>query len=219
MKGRLLDVQTTDFASARVDTLRAIGTSGEQDFSGGEIRDQLGLRSTWFSFGVLSLDPQPKTTLAYGTPFTLTGIARDIGDVELEQRTLANAAWVPNRGVEPGDDGSYSVTVKAAAPAEYRVSTESTVTPATSVAVAPLLTLKASPDLTRLKGVLKPVLPKISVQIQQVVHGRWTTMTKIQPTRLGRFTFDPSAPGGVYRARVVPGGGWAAALTPKVALQ
>jgi hypothetical protein len=66
---------------------------------------------------------------------------------------------------------------------------------------------------------MKPVLPNTPVQVQQVVRGRWTTMTKIQPTRVGRFTFVPSAPGGVYRARVVPGGGWAVALTPKVALQ
>ena len=219
VKGRLLDVQTSAFASDRVDTLRAIGAGGEKDFTGGEIRDQLGLRSTWFTVGVLSLDPQPATTLAYGTPFTLTGIARDLGDVELEQRTLTNAAWVPNRAVEPGDDGSYSVTVKATGPAEYRLSTDSTVTPATSVVVSPLLTRKASGDLTKLKGVVKPVLRKTSVQIQQVVNGRWTTMLKILPSRAGRFTFVPSGPGGVYRARVVPGGGWAVALTPKVSLQ
>jgi SpoIID/LytB domain protein len=219
VKGRLVDVQTTDNASDRVDMLRAIGAGGEKDFTGDEIRTQLGLRSTWFIVGVLSLDPQPATTLAYGTPFALTGIARDLGNVELEQRTAGTDAWVANRSVEPGDDGSYSVTVKAAGPAEYRVSTDSATTPSTKVVVAPLLTLKASADLTKLRGVVKPVLPGASVQIQQVVRGRWTTMAKVLPTRAGRFAFAPSAPGGFYRARVVPGGGWAVGLTPKVALQ
>ena len=49
VSGRLLDVQTTSNASQRVDTLRAITASGEHDFTGGDIRAKLGLRSTWFS--------------------------------------------------------------------------------------------------------------------------------------------------------------------------
>jgi hypothetical protein len=126
---------------------------------------------------------------------------------------------VPNRAIAAAaSDGSYSVTVKAVAPAEYRVTTESLSTPSTKVLVAPLLTLKASRDLTRLKGVVRPVVPGASVQIQQLGR-RWTTVAKVLPSRTGRFGFAPSAPGGVYRARVVPGNGWAVGLSPKVALQ
>jgi stage II sporulation protein D len=218
VKGRLLDVQTTVNGSARVDTLRAIGANGEQDFTGAQIRAKLGLRSTWFSVGVLSLDPLPAKTLAYGTAFTLTGIGRDMGDLELEQQTAGTAEWVPNRPVQPASDGTYSLTLKAAAPVSYRVTAEETATSLTSVVVAPRLTLKASADLTTLTGVVKPVLKGVPVQIQQLLGRRWTTVAKVAPTRAGRFTFSPLA-GGAYRARVVAGNGWAVGLTPRVTLQ
>src|SRR3954447_26957461 len=53
--GRLLDVQTTIDGSQRVATLRAIGSGGERDFTGNDIRTTLGLRSTIFTVGGLSL--------------------------------------------------------------------------------------------------------------------------------------------------------------------
>ena len=218
VSGRLLDVQTTINGSQRVDTLRAIGSGGERDFTGTDIRTMLGLRSTFFTVGVLSLDPLPAKTLVYGTPFTLTGLGRGLGDLELEQRSAGTTAWAPKRAVVPAADGSYSVSVKAAGPAQYRVTTENASTPWTKVAVAPLLTLKATADLTTLKGIVRPVVPGTAIQIQQLGR-RWTTVAKVLPSRNGRFGFAPSAPGGVYRARVVPGSGWAAALSPKVALQ
>jgi len=216
--GRLLDVQTSIDGSQRVGTLHAVGAAGERDFTGTDIRNMLGLRSTFFTVGVLSLDPLPPKTLVYGTPFTLTGLGRGLGDVELEQRAAGTAAWVPNRAVVPAADGSYSVRVKAAAPAEYRVTAERSSTPLTNVVVAPLLTLKASADLTKIKGVVRPVVPGTSIQIQQLGK-RWTTVSKVLPSRTGRFGFAPSAPGGVYRARVVPGNGWARAVSPRVSLQ
>jgi len=218
VSGRLLDVQATVNASKRVDTIRAIGAGGEREFVGNDIRLMLGLRSTFFTVGVLSLDPLPATKLAYGTPFTVTGLGRDLDDLQLEQRTGGTDAWVPNRAITPAVDGSYSVTVKATGPAEYRVTGQGLSTPSTKVVVAPLLTLKASPDLTKVKGVVKPVVPGTTVQIQQLGR-RWTTVAKVRPSRYGRFGFAPSAPGGVYRARVVPGNGWAAALSPRISLQ
>ena len=77
--------------------------------TGAEVRTALGLRSTWFSVGVLALDPLPATTLQYGTPFTLTGLGRALPDLRLEQRAPGTAEWVVNRDVETDDDGSFSV--------------------------------------------------------------------------------------------------------------
>jgi stage II sporulation protein D len=218
VSGKLLDVQTTVDGSQRVGTLRAIGSGGERDFAGTDIRTMLGLRSTFFTVGVLSLDPLPAKTLVYRTPFTLTGIGRGLGDLELEQRVVGTTSWVPSRAIVPAADGSYSASVKAVAPAEYRVTTDTADTPSTKVVVAPLLTLKASADLTKVKGVVRPVVPGTAVQIQQLGR-RWTTVGKVLPSRAGRFGFAPAAPGGVYRARVVPGNGWSLALSPKVSLQ
>jgi Sporulation protein and related proteins len=61
--GRLLDVQTMVNRSQRVDSVHAIGEKGEHVLTGAEVRTALGLRSTWFSVGVLALDPLPATTL------------------------------------------------------------------------------------------------------------------------------------------------------------
>jgi stage II sporulation protein D len=218
VSGRLLDVEATVNASKRVDTLRAIGAGGERDFAGDDIRTMLGLRSTFFTVGVLSLDPLPATKLSYGTQFTVTGLGRSLPGLELEQRTAGAEVWVPNRAIAAAEDGSYSVTVKATGPAEYRVTAEGLTTPSTKVVVAPLLTLKASRDLTTLRGVVRPVLSGTSVQIQQLGR-RWTTVAKVRPSRSGRFGYAPAAPGGVYRARVVPGGAWAVALSPRISLQ
>jgi len=215
--GRLLDVQTAVNGSDRVDTLRVISATGEHDFTGAQIRAKLGLRSTWFSVGVLSLDPLATKTIPYGTPVTLTGIGRDMGDLELEQQTPATAAWAPNRPVKLAADGTYSMTLKAAGPASYRVTSEAMETPSTNLVVAPKLTLKASADHTTLIGVVKPVLKGVQVQIQQLGQ-RWAVVASVPPTRTGRFTFSPLA-GGVYRARVVAGHGWAVGLAPKVSLQ
>jgi stage II sporulation protein D len=216
--GRLLDVQTTVNGSQRVDSVRAIGEKGERVLTGAEVRTALGLRSTWFSVGVLALDPLPATTLQYGTSFRLTGLGRALPDLRLEQRAPGTAEWVVKRDVEIDDDGSFSVAVKAAAPEEFRVTSGTIATPSTKLVVAPRVALKVSADLTTLKGSVRPVLPGTPVQIQHqnATTGRWGTVSKVDATRMGRFAWTPQLLDGTYRARVIAGGGWAVGLSKKV---
>jgi SpoIID/LytB domain protein len=219
--GRLLDLQTTVNASQRVDSVQAIGEDGERTLSGSDVRTALGLRSTWFSIGVLALDPLPAKTLTFGTPFTLTGLGRSLPDLLLEQRAPDTSAWTVNRSVDTAADGSFSVPVKAAAPEEYRVVSGTVATPSTKLLVAPRLSMKESADLTSLKGTVRPSLPGVSVQLQHqnAATGRWTTVAKAAATRAGRFAATPSVLSGVYRARVVPGHGWAVGLSPRVTVE
>jgi stage II sporulation protein D len=217
--GRLLDVQTTVNASERVDTVQAMGETGEKVMSGAEVRTALGLRSTWFSVGVLALDPLPATTVTYGAPFALTGLGRALPDLRLEQRTPGASDWVMNRTVDIDDDGSFSIAVKAAAPEEFRVTSGTIATPSTTLVVAPRVALKVSADLTTLKGAVQPSLPGTPVQIQQQKAGRWGTIAKVDASRGGRFSFTPNLLGGVYRARVIAGNGWAVGLSKKVLVE
>ena len=218
--GRLLDVQTTVNNSKRVDSVRAIGEMGEHVLTGAEVRTALGLRSTWFSIGVLALDPLPATTLQYGTSFRLTGLGRALPDLRLEQRAPETAEWVVKRDVEIDDDGSFSVAVKAAAPEEFRVTSGTIATPSTKLVVAPRVALKVSADLTTLKGSVRPVLPGTPVQIQHqnATTGRWGTVSKVDATRTGRFAWTPRLLDGTYRARVIASGGWAVGLSKKVSV-
>ncbi len=220
LTGRLLDVKTTVNTSERVDTLQAIGEKSERVLSGEAVRTALGLRSSWFSVGVLALDPLPAATVKYGTPFTLSGLGRDLPDLHLEQRAPGTSAWTMNRGVEPAADGSFAITVKAAAPEEYRVTSDTVSTPSTKVVVAPRVLLKTNADLTGLKGTVRPVVPGVPVQIQQLNgDGRWATIARATPTRSGHFVAQAAVFGGAYRARVVAGHGWAVGISPKVLVE
>ena len=218
--GRLLDVQTVVNGSQRVDSVHAIGEKGEHVLAGAEVRTALGLRSTWFSVGVLALDPLSATTLQYGTSFRLTGLGRALPDLRLEQRAPGTAEWVVSRDVEIDDDGSFSVAVKAAAPEEFRVTSGTIATPSTRLVVAPRVAVKVSADLATLKGSVRPVLPGTPVQIQRqnATTGRWGTVSKVDATRTGRFAWTPPLLDGTYRARVIASGGWAVGLSKKVSI-
>jgi hypothetical protein len=220
VKGRLLDLQTTVNASERVDSVQAVGEQSERVVAGSELRTALGLRSTWFSVGVLALDPLPKTKLLYGTSLKLTGLGRSLDDLRLEQRSPGSSGWTVNQEVDPDADGSFAITVKAAAPEEYRVTSGMVSTPSTSIVVAPRVSLKVTSDLTGLKGAVRPMLPGAVVQLQQQSpSGRWSTITKAAATRTGRFSATPPVLSGVYRARVVLGRGWAVGLSAKVPVE
>jgi stage II sporulation protein D len=219
LTGRLLDVKTTVNASERVDSVQAVGEKGERTVSGSDVSSALGLRSSWFSVGVLALNPLPATTLKYGTPFTLTGLGRDLPDLHLEQRA-PGSTWTMNKRVDAAADGSFAVTVKAAAPEEYRVTSATVATPATTLVVAPRVALKVASDLASVKGAVRPIMPGTVVQIQQQSStGRWTTIAKSTLTSTGRFAAPMAVFSGAYRARVVAGHGWAVGISPQVLVE
>src|SRR5437763_13472689 len=82
--GKLLDVQTVAASSGRVQSVVATGSKGDVTATGNEVRSALGLRSTWFQVGVLALGA-PSAPLTYGTATALSGTARGVGSVELQQ--------------------------------------------------------------------------------------------------------------------------------------
>lgn len=220
LKGKLVDIQTTANASNRVDDVQVVGDQGERTFTGAGLRTALGLRSTWFSVGVLALDPLPAAKITYSTAFKLTGLGRNLDDLRLEQRAAGTSAWTTNSNVDAAADGSFSIAIKAAAPAEYRVTSGTVSTPSTKLVVAPRVSLKVTADLAGFKGAVRPVMPGIVVQLQQQSDsGRWTTIAKTTATSTGRFAIAPSVVAGVYRARVVAGHGWAVGASGKVTVE
>ena len=71
--GKLLDVRVTLNPSLRVDELVLTSTKGEVDVPGDVVRTKLGLRSTWFRVGVLTLEA-PTAALEYGSKYKLKGV-------------------------------------------------------------------------------------------------------------------------------------------------
>ena len=122
--GPLRDLRTVITPSGRVGTLIAVGPNGEKQVPGADVRTLLGLRSTWFRVGVLTL-AQPGAAIPGGSQFTLTGIARGLAGVSLEQK--AGRSWTPLAKVKPGAGGAFAVAVKPAVTTLYRLAYGTTV--------------------------------------------------------------------------------------------
>ena len=109
-----------DRSGSRARQVLVTGTAGDAALPPSSVRSALGLRSTWFSTGRLSL-ARPVRSVASGSPVTLTGtIARIKEPVTLEQRP-AGAAWEPGPAVKPAADGTFSIQVIPAVPTQYRL--------------------------------------------------------------------------------------------------
>jgi stage II sporulation protein D len=93
-------------------------TGGATDVRLSDVRGRLGLKSTGFRLGVLRLD-RPVSPPQDGV-LRLSGVARDVTGVVLEQRTAAGA-WVTAKRLAPAPDGTFVVKVKHAATTVYRL--------------------------------------------------------------------------------------------------
>src|SRR5436190_9525915 len=90
MKGRVVDLQPELNSSGRVKVLNVVGTKSTLAVQGADIRRRLGVQSTWFSVGVLSLTA-PTQPVTYGGRGKLTGIARGLTQAVLQQ--LQGDSW------------------------------------------------------------------------------------------------------------------------------
>src|SRR3954451_10281606 len=99
--GRLLAVRTIGSPSGRVRSVVATGSGGDVTMDGAKVRTTFGLRSTWFSVGVLALGA-PAGPVAFGTAVQLPGTARGVGQGELQQPAPGGSwqtvARLPPRG-------------------------------------------------------------------------------------------------------------------------
>jgi stage II sporulation protein D len=126
--GRIVDATVKRNASRRVKTLKVTSLShGAQltaTVGGATARSVLGLRSTWFGVGVLSLQPpSPNPVVAPGTRVTLTGVVRGVRGVVVQRRTSATA-WTRFRSIVPAPKtGAFKFTVKPKLTTQYRLAT------------------------------------------------------------------------------------------------
>jgi hypothetical protein len=176
------------------------------------VRAALGLRSTWFTMGTLSLT-QPGRSLEYGTKTRLVGLARGIPQVTLESRPYGGQwktlAVLKSRG------GQVAATLSPKVTTDYRISSGIARSAVVRLSVAPSVRLTASSDRTAVTGLVKPLLPAAPVQVQrQGSNGAWTTVSTANVTADGAFEASVNLIPGSYRARVVAGKGFAAGLSP-----
>jgi SpoIID/LytB domain protein len=126
--GRVVDATVARNASRRVKTLRITslsrGTPSTTAVGGSAVQSALALRSTWFSVGVLSLQPpSPNPPIAPGTRVRLTGVVRGIRGVVVQERSRGTP-WTQLTKVVPArKTGAFHFTVKPQVTTDFRLAT------------------------------------------------------------------------------------------------
>jgi stage II sporulation protein D len=179
-------VQVTRTADGRVASVRI----GSRVISGGVFQARLGLDSTWFTLGSLSLTAA-SSSVVYGTKVGLGAQADGQQGVVLQRRRGAGP-WKTLAHVH----GTRNITVEPRGQTQYRLSVGRVTGPVVRVAVAPKLRLRPTgPNV--LSGTVSP----ISRGIVTVWHsGRVVAHPQID--RRGRFSTPMRLRTGYYRVEV-----------------
>src|SRR2546421_3056124 len=210
--GKLLDVQTVAALSGRVQSVVATGSKGDVTATGNEVRSALGLRSTWFQVGVLALGA-PSAPLTYGTATALSGTARGVGSVELQQLD-PTGVWKTVSTLTP-HGGAVAPKVKPSQSSRFRLVVGTIASDAVPVAVAPSVRLHVPAQLTGFWGTVKPGTAGTTVTVQRQAGPAWRVVASVKTTAQGRFTLPRVVAPGTYRARVAAKG-FAAGLSKPV---
>ena len=214
MKGQVVDLQPELNSSGRIKVLNVIGTKGTLAVPGAVLRKKMGLRSTWFSVGVLSL-AAPTQTVVYGGRAKLIGVARGLTQAKLQQRQAG--VWTDVSSVKADKDGAVSVLVKPAVTTQYRLDSGKVLAASVRVPVAPLARFYPVRTPTQLRGYVRPgSLAGTTVLIQKQQGAAWPTVAETTVGADGDFLAALQLTTGVYRARVNSGHGFVVGFSPVV---
>jgi stage II sporulation protein D len=125
--GRVVDATVKRNASRRVKTLKVTSLSrGAQltdTVGGATVASSLALRSTWFSVGVLSLQPpSPNPVVKPGTRVALSGVVRGVSGAVV-QKSTDRVKWTQLRSIATA--GPFHFSVKPKVTTQYRLATQS----------------------------------------------------------------------------------------------
>ena len=124
------DLSLVRSGSGRVEEVVLRTAHGSRVVEANELRRELGLRSTWFSVGVIRLDAPP---LVRRGPVVLRGVARGVAGAVIQRRDAGG--WRQVARIRARRDGTFAVRVRATATARYRIAAERTPAPAALVRV------------------------------------------------------------------------------------
>jgi stage II sporulation protein D len=214
MKGQVVDLQPELNSSGRIKVLNVIGTKGTLAVPGAVLRTKMGLRSTWFSVGVLSL-AAPTQTVVFGGRAKLIGVARGLTQAVLQQRQAGT--WTDVSSVKADKDGAVSVLVKPSVTTQYRLASGKVLAASVRVPVAPLTRFYPVRTQTQLRGYVRPAsLAGTTVLIQKQQGAAWPTVAQTTVGADGDFLAALQLTTGVYRARVNSGHGFVVGFSPVV---
>jgi stage II sporulation protein D len=206
-KGPVTDVTTTPNPAGRVAQLKLTTPLTALTVPGTALRTAIGLRSTWFTVGLLSLTPpQPVAPITYGSRVTLASVVRGFPGATLEQRPLGGD-WESVRTVGAG---AAKVGTTVTAPTDFRLATAAVAAGSIRVRVMPGVTL-GTVTAAEIDGNVSPVLMGAAVDVQQQnADLTWTSIGTATVGEDGAFAVPVTAtPGATVRAVATVGAGWA----------
>jgi stage II sporulation protein D len=212
LRGRVVDLQPELNSSGRIKSLTVIGTRNSVTVPGTDLRRRLGLRSTWFSVGVLSLSTPPGPVV-YGSRVRLNGIARGLRQAVLEQR--AGAEWRAVGSVKADKEGALTVVIKPAVTTQYRLTSGKVAAAPVRVPVSSLVRFYPVRTPDQLRGYVRPLAKAgARVLIQRQQGAGWATVAETAVDGEGSFLAKLQLTSGVYRAWVASGRGFVAGTSP-----
>jgi SpoIID/LytB domain protein len=211
-RGKLADLRMATGPSGRVETVTAVGEQGESTVSGSDLRRAFNLRSTWFRIGVLSL-ATPDLPVTFGKRVSLSGVARSVPSVRLDQRQ-PGAAWQPVGPVSPGPGGAVTIKPKPQVPTDYRLTSGVVRSSVAHVSVAPLVRFQGMPNAGKLRGYARPLFPGAIVAVQRFDGSAWRAVARATIDAGGNFEATVDLAPGEYRARLAPGRGFSPGVSP-----
>jgi len=188
-------------SGSRVERVDIATAGGTPTRTGAQLRSALGLRSTWFSIGVLSLVPE-RTQIVWGRSVDLDIIARGVANTVLQRRPFGGD-WTDVIAVT----GAGPMAVSPRKETSYRLTSPAATTTAARIVVAAKIVLTDS-SATGLKGMVRPLsLAGRTVVIdRQRLDGSWARAVATATVKSDgsfRAAFNVRA-GRDYRARITP---------------
>jgi SpoIID/LytB domain protein len=186
---------------------------GSRTIDANTFRRDLGLSSTWFDVGQLTLDAS-RSGIVYGGDVQLSLRAEGVGRAKL-QRRIGAGRWKTLASVM----GSRTVTVEPRADTLYRLSAGTVTGPVVAVGVAPQLEITPA-GTHELTGGVEPVV-RSAVTVQRRVGVAWKVVAHPQVDAKGRFSTPLRLRPGDYRVTVAADGRYASAtrslrVTPRL---
>ena len=202
----LREITVPATASGRARSVILSTATGDRTVRGGDVRSGLGLRSTWFRFGTLSLS-RPAAPVVYGGATKLSGSVRAVQGVTLASG--AGGVWTPIRALGPGP---FTLVVKPKATTRYRIATDAGQGPVLRVNVAPRVTFDGG------GGSVVPALPGATAVLESRDGEAWQELGREQVTADGSYLFGVRLGPGTYLVRVPATRGFAAGVSRELRL-
>jgi hypothetical protein len=204
-------------ASGRVKSVTASSADDAQvTLTGNQLRNALGLRSTWFSPALFQLSPAART-IVYGGALSLRGAVHGAEGVSLEARP-AGGAWADAGPLPLAPEGTFALVVKPQMSTSYRLAWGDARAGLARVGVAARVSAVVTPQ--GVQGTLRPAAPGAPVQLQERQDdGTWTTLNSTSADPVSAWSFAGSPTAGTYRVRAAPGHGVAAGVSAPFTVQ